>query len=67
MTNGQMFANIFGFRISRMCVSPTQFECGDGDCEACPYYKWLAKEYTGRRDEDGEAEYCTKFPSARTE
>lgn len=64
MTNAEKFAEVFGFRLQKSCISPPEFDCGDGDCDQCPYWKWFAKEYTGRRDEDGEAEYCAKFQSA---
>lgn len=59
MTNGEMFAEVFGFQLTRMCISPAEFDCGQ-----CPYWKWLDKTYEGRRDKDGEAEYCAKFQSA---
>ncbi len=66
MTNAEKFVEVFGFRPARNCISPpsAEFECGDGDCDQCPYWKWLDKIYTGRRDKDGEAEYCAKFQSA---
>lgn len=66
MTNGEKFVEVFGFLPARNCISPpsAEFECGDGDCDQCPYWKWLDKIYTGRRDKDGEAEYCAKFQSA---
>jgi hypothetical protein len=67
LTNGEKFAEVFGFLPSRGCISPIDFDCGEGDCNYCPYYKWADKIYKGRRDEDGEAEYCAKFPSARAE
>lgn len=69
MTNGEKFAEVFGFRTIHKCVAPPddEFDCGDGDCEECPYWRWLDKEYIGRRDTNGEAEYCAKFPSAGAE
>lgn len=66
MTNIEKFAEVFGYRPIRRCIAPPddKFDCGDGDCGQCPYWKWFDKEYTGRRDVDGEAEYCAKFQSA---
>ena len=66
MTNAEKFVEVFGFHPIRNCIAPPndEFDCGDGDCAQCPYWKWFDKIYTGRRDEDGEAEYCAKFQSA---
>lgn len=66
MTNGEKFAEVFGFRPYRNCMSPpeAEFDCGDGECDHCPYWRWFDKEYTGRRDKDGEAKYCAEFQSA---
>lgn len=67
MTNGEKFAEVFGFHLGRCCISPTEFDCGEGDCDDCPYYKWADKIYNGRRDIDGEEKYCAKLQSAGTE
>ena len=66
MTNAEKFAEVFGYKTDKSCMSPMDFDCGDVNCEKCPYWKWLEKEYTGRRDLNGEAEFNSIIQSAGT-